>query len=81
MLNRIVEIYPDEDILKADGFDDAIIGVDYQHTEPRLIYSVTKCLEILEKDMDSEEAMEYFDYNVRGAYVGEKTPIWCWDFL
>lgn len=81
MLNRIVEIYPDEDILKADGFDDAIIGVDYQHTEPRLIYSVTKCLEILEKDMDSEEAMEYFDYNVRGAYVGEQTPIWCWDFL
>jgi len=81
MLNRIIEIYPDEDILKADGFDDAIIGVDYQHTEPRLIYSVTKCLEILEKDMDSEEAMEYFDYNVRGAYVGEKTPIWCWDFL
>ena len=76
-----MEIYPDEDILKADGFDDAIIGVDYQHTEPRLIYSVTKCLEILEKDMDSEEAMEYFDYNVRGAYVGEKTPIWCWDFL
>jgi len=76
-----MEIYPDEDILKADGFDDAIIGVDYQHTEPRLIYSVTKCLEILEKDMDSEEAMEYFDYNVSGAYVGEQTPIWCWDFL
>ena len=76
-----MEIYPDEDILKADGFDDAIIGVDYQHTEPRLIYSVTKCLEILEKDMDSEEAMEYFDYNVSGAYVGEKTPRWCWDFL
>jgi len=81
MLNRIMEIYPDEDILKADGFDDAIIGVDYQHTEPRLIYSVTKCLEILEKDMDSEEAMEYFQYNVSGAYVGEKTPVWCWDFL
>lgn len=81
MLNRIVEIYPDEDILKADGFDDAIIGVDYQHTKPRLIYSVTKCLEILEKDMDSEEAMEYFDYKVNRAYVGEKTPIWCWDFL
>lgn len=76
-----MEIYPDEDILKADGFDDAIIGVDYQHEEPRLIYSVTKCLEILEKDMDSEEAMEYFEYNVSGAYVGEKTPVWCWDFL
>ena len=29
-----MEIYPDEDILKADGFDNAIIGVDYQHTVP-----------------------------------------------
>ena len=76
-----MEIYPDEDILIADGFDDAIIGVDYQHTEPRLIYSVTKCLEILEKDMDSEEAFEYFKCNVSGAYVGENTPLWCWDFL
>ena len=27
--------------------------------------------------MDYLEAMEYFDYNVRGSYVGEKTPIFC----
>lgn len=45
----------------------------------RLIYSVSKCLEILERDMDSTDALEYFTFNVSGAYVGEKTPIWCWD--
>ena len=26
--------------------------------------------------MSYEEAVEYFDFNVEGAYMGEKTPIW-----
>jgi hypothetical protein len=29
--------------------------------------------------MSLEEAIEYFDFNVRNAYVGDKTPIWCED--
>lgn len=75
-LQRILEMYPDEEFLSADGFDDAIIGVD--SLSMRLIYSVEKCIECLMKDgMSDEEAIEYFEYNTRGAYVGEKTPIWC----
>jgi hypothetical protein len=79
MLESILEQYEDEQFLKADGFDDAIIGVD----EPtmRLIYSVSKCIQILCRDMDEEDAMEHFDFNVRGSYVGEKTPIWCQDIF
>ena len=80
MLEQIVEKYSDEDILKADGFDDAVIGVCEQFdSPPRLVYSVSKCLDILMEEMDEMEAMEYFDYNVSGAYVGESTPVWCWD--
>ena len=78
MINKIIENY-DEEFLKADGFDDAIIGID-EHSM-RLIYSVSKCIEILMKDMSEEDAMEYFSYNVSGAYVGEKTPIWCNDIF
>ena len=33
------------------------------------------------KDMDEEDALEYFNFNVRCAYVVEKTPIWCIDDL
>lgn len=77
MIDHIIENYPDEEFLKADGFDDAIIGVD--ETSMRLIYSVSKCLEILQEDMSEIDAIEHFTYNVSGAYVGEKTPIWCWD--
>ena len=77
MIEQIVEQYYDEEFLKADGFDDAIIGVD--ETTMRLIYSVSKCIEILMRDMSEECAMEYFTFNVSGSYVGGKTPIWCWD--
>jgi hypothetical protein len=77
MINEIIERYEDETFLKADGFDEAIIGVD--ETTMRLIYSVSKCIEILMRDMSEEDAMEHFSFNVSGGYVGEKTPIWCSD--
>ena len=77
MINEIIEQYEDETFLKADGFDEAIIGVD--ETTMRLIYSVKKCIEILMRDMSEEDAMEYFIFNVSGSYVGEETPIWCFD--
>jgi hypothetical protein len=73
MIQEILDAYPDEEFLMADGFDGAIIGV-----EPNsmcLVYCRSKCIEILRKDMSYEEAIEYFDFNVSGAYVGEKTPL------
>ena len=79
MIDRILEWFPEDEILKADGFDDAIIGID--DSSMRLIYSVSKCIEILSQDMDEEDAIEYFEFNVAGAYFGEKTPIWCRDNL
>jgi hypothetical protein len=78
MLEKIIELYPDEEILSADGFNDAIIGIDVNSF--RLIYSIHKCIEILEADgMEFEEAQEYLYFNTIGAYVGERTPIWCDD--
>lgn len=79
MLDRIIEQYQDEEILIADGFDEAVIGIDTKSM--RLIYSVSKCIEILCRDMNEEESIEYFEYNVSGSYVGEKTPIWCEDLF
>jgi hypothetical protein len=78
-MSEILEIYKDFKLLKADGFDNAILGVDQSNDPVRLIYSVKRCLDILEEDMSSEEAMEYFSFNIECAYMGEETPIWCWD--
>jgi hypothetical protein len=78
-LELLLDLYPEDEFLIADGFDDAVIGVD--SASSRLIYSCKKCLEILVEveEMDPEDAIEHFQYNVAGAYVGEKTPIWCED--
>ncbi len=82
---RIIEWYPDEVFLSADGFDNALIGIAYDKIKGVhvLIYSRMKCIEILiERDgMSEDEAEEYFDYNVEGAYVGEKTPIFVDDMM
>ena len=80
MLQEIVEYYYDEEILKADGFDEAVIGID-EHSM-RLVYSVKLCIEkLITEGMSMEDAIDYFNFNVSGAYVGEKTPIWCHDMF
>ena len=77
-LEAIITKFYGEDILIADGFDDAVIGIE--EISRRLIYSITKCLEILESQgMPDEDALEYFYFNVQGSYVGENTPIFCFD--
>lgn len=84
-LEVINEYFEENDIqaLTADGFDEAIIGiVDIPNTPTRVAYSVKRSIEILLKQgMDLDEAVEYFDFNVRGAYMGETTPIWVDDDL
>ena len=78
LLESLIESYPDTEFLIADGFDDAVIG--YHQQSERLIYSIKKCIDILiDEGMSEEDALEHFYYNVEGAYVGEKTPIWADD--
>lgn len=65
----------DESFLFADGFDDAIIGhVTVAGRRDVILYDREKVIKILMKDMSREDAEEYFEYNVQGAYVGEATP-------
>ena len=44
---------------------------------PLATYDRDKCIEILVKrdEMTYEEAVEFFEFNVSGAWVGENTPI------
>ena len=77
ILEQILENYYEQDFLIADGFNDAVIGVEINSM--CLIYSVSKCLEILGEHMSEEDAIEYFEYNISNAYVGEQTPIWCYE--
>jgi hypothetical protein len=73
-LEQIKQLYSDEELLIADGFDDAIIGVDDENV--RVVYDVFKIISILIQDgMSTDEAFEFYQYNILGAYVGENTPL------
>jgi len=67
-----------EEALRADGFNDAVIGTCYN--TGRIVYSIERILQILiDRDgMSMEDAMEYFSFNIGGAYVGEMTPMYVW---
>jgi len=75
-MNRkeIAEQYPE--LLVADGFDKAILGVSQQFNSLSVAYDRNKCIEILmtRDNMTQLEAVEYFEYNVIGSYMGQYTP-------
>jgi hypothetical protein len=71
---KCFETFPDDYLVFADGYEDAIIGVD--PVSLKVIYDADKCIEILVSNgMDYEDAVDYFDFNTRGAQIGERTPI------
>lgn len=71
----------DEEIILADGFEDAFVGVAERcGMGPVAVYDREKCIETIMKqqakhNVSYEEAAEHFDFNVIGAYVGERTPL------
>ena len=66
----------DEEVLYADGFEEAFIGYSWRFSDgPLATYDRDMCIEILMRDMDHDEAVEYFEFNVVGAWVGERTPV------
>ena len=68
--------------LLADGFEDALIGMVKIAGLPILaLYDTELCIAILMQDgMTEEEALEHFDYNVLGSYVGESTPAFTYTY-
>jgi hypothetical protein len=82
MKDKILEAQFGEELLFADGFDNAIIGIDEFNL--RIIYSVKKAIEELEKnnpEWSHIDAIEYFFYNTYSTYIGDNTPIWCMDYF
>jgi len=58
-------------------YDNAIIGVmERAGGSPVIAYDTQKILDILERSMPMEEAQEFFEYNILGAYMGDRTPVY-----
>ena len=69
----------DPDILFADGWDAAFLGITANHHHAIVaVYDYDKIIEIMvERDGATyEDAEEFVEFNIVGAYVGERTPIY-----
>ena len=66
----------EEEIIIYDAYEDAIIGLaDRFGMDTSVAYDYDKVIKILMEDMSYEEAVEYFDFNVIGGWVGDSTPV------
>ena len=61
---------------KMDGYDDCIVGFVERFGQPDILcYDKEKILmKLMEGGMSDEEAIEWFEYNQPGAWVGNTTP-------
>ena len=75
------ERYPDLMMLEPrEFFDEAIVGVVERINLTAFCYDTQSILDILQKEgfegtCTIEEAEEYFEYNIRGSYMGENSPV------
>jgi hypothetical protein len=69
----------DQDLLfmSEPEYDQAIIGVmERAGGSPVIAYDTQKILDILVRSMPMEDAQEFFEYNILGAYMGDRTPVY-----
>ena len=79
-MKRLKEEYPD--VMTMDGYDDAIIGVVERIGLEVVCYDLDKVIEILMKQgMDEDDAWEWYQFNMVGSWVGDKTPVFLQRFV
>lgn len=67
-----------KDVILLDGFDDAFLGiVERCAFTPAACYDRQKCIDILTEQFDGDEegAVEFFEFNTAGGYLGETSPL------
>ena len=74
---KISEDYPDLLVMDPEYLDAAILGVVTRMGLEAVCYDTDKVIRLLmgHDKMTYEEAIEYFEYNMQGAWVGEHTPV------
>ena len=64
------------DAFYADGYDEALVGIARRCGQPDVAaYDANKIIGILARDMSEEEAEEFYEFNIVGAWMGPNTPV------
>lgn len=66
-----------EDIVVADGLQDAFIGIHHASTGTIAVYDRAKVLKVISKQMKLswDEAEDFAEFNIFNAKMGDQTPI------
>lgn len=62
-------------------YADAFLGIT-NDDPPKAIYSEEKVLDVLvnRDGMSYDEAIDFFEFNIRGSHMGDKTPMYVLSF-
>ncbi len=75
IIDQLETEYPD--VMLMDEFEDCIIGICRRFGQEEIVaydYHMVINKMMTEWELSHEDAIEYFDYNQIGAWVGERTP-------
>lgn len=80
---RIMLALPDEACLLGEEYDDALVGTADLWLPERgqvrvACYDGNRIVDILAREMSGDDAMEFAEFNIMGAYMGEGTPVFVW---
>lgn len=66
----------DDDLVVMDGYDDCILGTCERFGQETIVaYDLDKVLaQLVAEGCTHEEAEEFWSFNQRGAWMGDKTP-------
>jgi hypothetical protein len=65
-------------VILYDGLEDAFLGIAsrFGWSAGVAVYDYHKCIEVFMRDgLTEQEAVEHFEFNVIGGWVGDQTPI------
>lgn len=77
-LREFCQEFGDDDVIIFHGWDDCVIGVAEQFSSgPILVYDRDAIIAkmVAEEGLTEEDAWDHFYFNIAGAWVGERTPI------
>ncbi len=76
IVERLSENEPEA--LTPDGFEDCVVGiVETFHGDVALLSKDMVIAKMIKRDrMSYEDALEFFDFNIKGAYMGDHQPVY-----
>ena len=77
VFRRYLEDCNEKAMLLTDKFSSALVGVAHEFNKSLAIYDSVKVISCLmvNENMTEDEARDYFEYNIKGNYSGEGTPL------